>query len=110
MAKKRKSVAKNEFRFNANQKHMTYIFEDDGKKYSSVGITHQQQTFGKENMPLKNNPQKCRTDSAYIRNGIIRDKHDSYGRAKNNYKFSDEDYPKVKSKIRNYKKNRKKNK
>lgn len=110
MARKNKRVAKSEFRFNANQKHITYVFEDDGKRYSSLGITHQKQTFGKDNMPMKQNPQKGRTDDAYIRNGVIRDKHASYGRVKHNYKFSSEDFPKVKAKIRNYKKNRKKNK
>lgn len=110
-AQKPKRVAKNEFRFNNNQKHMTYVFEDDGKKYASVGITHHDKTFEKNNMPLTTNPQKNHeSDPAFIRNGIIRDKHESYGRAKHNYQFSDEDFPKVKSKIRNYKKKRKKNK
>ncbi|MEI3409509.1 MAG: hypothetical protein V8Q55_02675 [Christensenellales bacterium] len=110
MAKKKKRVAKNEFRFNENQHHMTYVFEDDGKKYSSFGITHQKRTFDRENMPLKDNPQKRRTDKAYLRNGVIRDKHGSYGKVKKNFAFSSEDYTNVKAKIRNYKKKRKKNK
>lgn len=110
MAKKKKRIAKNEFRYNANQHHMTYVFEDDGKKYSSVGITSKDKTFEKKNMPLSKNPQKTKNEPAYVRNGIIRDKHDSYSRVKRNFEFSKEDFPKVKSKIRNYKKNRKKNK
>lgn len=110
-AKKPKRVAKDEFRFNNNQKHMTYVFEDDGKRYASVGITHHAQTFEKDNMPLEDNPQKGKEgEPAFVRNGIIRDKHESYGRVKHNYKFSERDFPKVKAKIRNYKKKRKKNK
>lgn len=108
--KKKKRVVKNEFRFNANQHHITYVFEDDGKKYSSVGITHQPKTFEKSNMPLLNNPQNGHTDKAYVRNGIIRDKHASYGKIKKNFKFSSEDFKNVKAKIRHYKKKRKKNK
>lgn len=110
MPKKKKYVAKSEFRYNRNQKHITYVFEDDGKKYTAVGATHQPKTFGKDNMPLAHNPQKYKTDKAYIRNGIIRDRHSSYGRPNKNYAFSSEDFPKVKAKIRNYKKKRKKNK
>lgn len=110
MPKKKKYVAKGEFRYNRNQKHITYVFEDDGKKYTAVGITHQSKTFGKDNMPLAHNPQKYKTDKAYIRNGFIRDRHSSYGRPNKNYAFSSEDFPKVKAKIRNYKKKRKKNK
>lgn len=109
-SKRNKRVAKNEFRFNRNQHHITYVFEDDGKKYSSVGITHQPKTFEKVNMPLINNPQKGRDEKAYIRNGVIRDKHDSYGKIKKNYSFSSADFPAIKAKIRNYKKKRKKNK
>lgn len=47
MPKKKKYVAKSEFRYNRNQKHITYVFEDDGKKYTAVGITHQPKTLGK---------------------------------------------------------------
>lgn len=108
MTKQKKRVAKSEFRYNSNQHHMSYVFEDDGKKYSSVGITSKDKTFEKKNMPLAKNPQKTKTEPAYVRNGIIRDKHDSYSRVKKNFEFSEEDFPKVKSKIRNYKKNRKK--
>lgn len=110
MANKKKRTAKNEFRYNSNQKHMSYVFEDDGKKYSSLGITTKPYTFGKKNMPLSKNPQKTKTEPAYIRNGVIRNKHDSYSRVKRNFAFAEEDLPKVKAKIRNYKKQRKKNK
>lgn len=111
MTKNKRRIAKNEFRYNENQHHMSYVFEDDGKKYTSVGITSKEFTFDKKNMPLSKNPQKTMyAKPAYIRNGIIRDKHNSYSRVKRNFEFADEDFPKVKSKIRNYKKTRKKNK
>lgn len=108
MAKKKKRVAKNEFRYNRNEKHMTYVFEDDGKKYTSVGLTHNPESFGKKNIPLSKNPQKHHDEPAYIRNGVIRDRHVSYGKANRDFAFSSDDYPKVKAKIRNYKKKRKK--
>ena len=59
-------------------------------------------------MPLSINPQKNRNEQAYIRNGIIIDKKRSYSGVDKRFKFSKEDMLNVKSKIRNYKKNRKK--
>lgn len=110
MAKK-KYRAKNEFRYCKKTKHTAYIFEDDGKKYNAVGITHKEKTFGKKNMPLDKNPQKGKTEKAYIRNGIIREKHKSFGtNTRNNFEFSETDFPKVKAKIRNYKKERRQKK
>lgn len=108
MARKRYR-AKNEFRYCKKTKHTAYVFEDDGKKYNAVGITHKEKTFGKKNMPLDNNPQRGKTEKAYIRNGIIRERHNSFGPKRNNFEFSETDFPKVKSKIRNYKKERKRN-
>lgn len=95
---------KNEFRFNRKISHNTYVFGDDGKNYKAVGITHSDKTFGKDNMPLKDNPQKGKKEKAYIRNGIISDTHSHFDKPKKNFNFSKEDFPKVKSKIRNYKK------
>lgn len=100
----KKFLSKNEFRFNRKINHNTYVFGDDGKRYKAVGITHSDKTFGKENMPLKVNPQKGKKEKAYIRNGIISDIHLHFDKPKKNFIFSKEDFPKVKSKIRNYKK------
>lgn len=105
---KKKRVARNEFRFNKNQKHVNYVFEDDGKKFSSLGITHSPKTFGKKNMPLRQNPQKGHSEQAYIRNEIVRDKKSFYSRSLKNYKFSAADFKSVKAKIRNFKRKRKK--
>lgn len=100
---------KNEFRYNNDTNHIDYVFEDDGKRFASVGITHAEKTFGKTNMPLTNNPEKGHFEDAYIRNGFNRKPYKNYSSQKKNFKFSEEDFPKVKSKIRNYKKNRKRN-
>lgn len=110
---KNKRFAKNEFRYNKNTKHINYVFEEDGKKYHSVGITHQKQTLGKNkkwhnNMPLKKNPQLNKTEQSYIRYGIITDKKASYGKKKTNFLFGTEDFPSVKIKIRNFKNQRRK--
>ena len=62
-------------------------------------------------MPLDNNPQKGKTDKSYIRNGIVSDKKNNYGkRTIKNLSFSSNDFKKIKSKIRNYKKRQKKSK
>lgn len=50
--KKRKRTSKNEFRYNNRTNHPNYIFEDDGRRYSALGITHSAETMGKKNMPL----------------------------------------------------------
>lgn len=109
MAKnKRKFKPKNEFRFNRKTNHNTYIFGDDGKNYKALGITHKDKTFGKNNMPLANNPQKGKSEKAYIRNGIISDTYSHFDKPKKNFGFSNEDFSNVKSKIRNYKNRQKK--
>lgn len=104
MAKK-KYKAKNEFRYNKRTNHPNYIFEDDGTNYTAVGLTHSSKTFGKKNMPLKDNPQKGKSKKAYVRNGIIREKHRYFDIPTKKFSFSSQEYTNVKSKIRNYKKN-----
>ena len=108
---KKKFLPKNEFRYNFAEGHKSYVFGEIDGEYRSVGITHKETTFGKKNMPLSKNPQKNKTETAYIRNGIVSGKISNYGnRTIKNLAFSQEDFPKVKSKIRNYKKRQKKGK
>lgn len=60
-------------------------------------------------MPLKQNPKKGDKQSAYVRNGIITDKKNNYSKKPiKNMQFENSDFTNVKSKIRNYKKQRKK--
>lgn len=105
----KKIRAKDEFRYNYAKGHKNYVFaETDDGIYICVGITHESSTFSKPNMPLEKNPQRGKTEKAYIRNGIISDKKKYYGKKLKNYSFSSNDRKNVKSKIRNYKKKRKK--
>lgn len=107
--KRQNSSARNEFRYNNQTKHPNYIFEESNGKYRSLGVTHQERTFGKQNMPLDKNPKKGEEKKAYIRNGVISAKKSNYSKKTiNNMSFNQSDYKNVKSKIRNYKKNRKK--
>ncbi len=107
--KRDNSPARNEFRYNNQTKHPNYVFEEKSGKYHSVGITHGEQTFGKKNMPLKQNPKKGDKQSAYVRSGIITDKKNNYSKKPiKNMQFENSDFTNVKSKIRNYKKQRKK--
>ena len=105
--KKDKLEPKNEFRYNFNKRHKQYVFGETETKYKSLGITHEAETFGKKNMPLKDNPQKGKTEKAYIRNGIVSDKKRYYSEPIKNHEFSKEDMGNVKAKVRNYKKRQK---
>ena len=110
---RKRGKVRNEFRQNLDAKHPNFIFEADTENdtYKAIGITHEAETFGKKNMPLKRNPKRGKSEPSYIRNGIIETGHKNYGRKKiKNMDFSPEDKPNVKSKIRNYKKERKKKK
>lgn len=106
---RRKSVAKNEFRYNNQTAHPNYIFEESGNRYRALGLTHSSSTFGRANMPLAQNPDPKDPQKAYVRNGIISDKKSNFSRKPiNTYAFGEDDFPNVKAKVRNYKKRRKK--
>jgi len=110
---KRKRYTKSEFRYNYNTKHMNYVFEEDGNDYHSLGLTHQRRTCDKKkkwhkNMPLSYNPQKNKTKKSYIRYGVISQNKKTYGGIDKRFQFSAKEKSKVKSKIRNYKNNRRK--
>lgn len=59
-------------------------------------------------MPLKENPQGNKKEKSFVRYGIITRKKHNFSSPLNNYKFNKGDFRNVKSKIRNYKKNRNK--
>lgn len=106
-----KATVKNEFRYNNKTEHPNYIFEERGKKYRAVGLTHSDTTFGLKNMPLKQNPNSRDKDAAYIRNGIISESKSSFSKKPiKNFAFGKDDFPNVKAKIRNYKKRRRQKK
>ena len=61
-------------------------------------------------MPLDKNPNPKDTEKAYVRNGIISDKKSNFSsKPIKRVAFQSDDFAKVKSKVRNYKKKRKKN-
>lgn len=112
---KKKRYSKSEFRYNYTNKHMNYVFEEDGRKYHSLGITHDNTTYDKKkkqrrtNMPLAKNPERNKLEPSYIRYGIITDKKDNYSKKlSKKFNFSAEDFGNVKAKIRNYKNIRRK--
>lgn len=104
------SKTRSEFRYNVNAKHPNYVFEVDPKKDSwrAIGVTHEKETFGVKNTPLKVNPKKTDNRNAYLRNGVVSGNHGDFSKKPmKNMKFSKEDMPNVKAKIRNDKKKRK---
>lgn len=95
---------RNEFRYNYDTEHPGYVFKKEKGKYKSFGLTHEDKTFGRKNMPLSQNPSKTDKRPAYIRNGVISQKGRMSKKPLKKLKFSDADKPIVKSKKRNYKK------
>lgn len=107
MKKKKKIKPRNEFRYNYATGHPNYIYGETDKRYKGVGITHESETFGKKNMPLTKNPQKGKTDKAYIRNGYISDKKSNFRkRPLKGFEFDKSDFANVKSKIRHVKRHK----
>ena len=103
MPKKNKKISKNEFRYNYDTKHPSYVFMEDENKYKAFGLTHKNKTFNKTNMPLSKNPNPDDENTSYLRNGVVSSKKKNFSPILKNFVFSDEDFKNVKSKIRNYK-------
>lgn len=103
---------RDEFRFNTDANHPQYVYRYKNKKYSSLGFTHEPETFGQKNMPLKRNPKKGDSSKAYIRNGVVEGSYEAYGgrRTRKNLEFEKTDKANVKSKIRHYKNEERKKK
>ena len=99
-----KKGERNEFRYNYEEGHPEYVFQAKNGKYKAMGVTHRNETFGRKNMPLSQNPEKGKKEDSYIRNGIISSKKKNFGAVMKNYRFADRDKANVKSKKRNYKK------
>ncbi len=108
--KQEESGALWDFRFNFATGHPTLAFGRSGKQIKSVGLTHQAETFGRKNMPLKNNPNPNDSQPAFARNGIVSKNERYYGRKMPQYSVSGDDKANIKSKIRHYKKGQKKKK
>ena len=108
MTKRKKLEPMNQFRYNLSTGHMNYVWGKQGKRYKSFGLTTSDKTLGRKNMPLEDNPEHGNTKTkSYIRNGVITTSRGMFARkASNKYSFSSRDFPKVKSKIRFYKKKR----
>lgn len=106
MSKKYKPL--NEFRYNSHTKHMNFVFGTNGKKNKSLGLTLEEKTFGRNNMPLQKNTRFGSSKQSFIRNGVITDKIEVYSHKSKTHRFDKQDYPNVKAKIRNYKRNNKK--
>ena len=92
---------------------MNYIFEEDGNDYHALGLTTKRFTRDKKkkrhkNMPLDDNPKKNDSRKSYIRYGYITQNKNTFGKVDRRFAFSNNDKPKVKSKIRNFKNKRRK--
>lgn len=111
--KRKNSSVRDEYRYNIDTQHMNYIYlvEKDGDKevYHALGFTHKDTYEGVKNMPLKKNPKKGDNKKSYIRSGEIEGEREMFsGKKAKNYELTGDDKANAKSKIRHYKKDKKK--
>lgn len=62
-----KNIKKDEFRRNKITKHPAYIYEQEGKKYKHLNVTHAPITQGVKNVKLFKNPDPKDKAVAYVR-------------------------------------------
>ena len=82
-----------EFRTSRDSGHPTYLYESNDKKIKTKGITHSRHTFGKENQPLKNNPDPHDNSQAYFlpKTKIVKSKQLKKQEKYKNWRLSKED-------------------
>ena len=100
MAKKRQT--KSEFRrtnLKDGKNHPTYIYAKVGNEYMYLGITHARITKGIQNIRLEKNPQKGRSDPAYIRDELRRDSKTAFGSRLPEYNLSRKDREMIAEKL-----------
>lgn len=69
---------RSKFMFNHRIKHPTIVFEDLGKYYGYIGITHSKRYKGTKNIPLPVNPEYGNKTQAYILPNPRKDKKNAF--------------------------------
>lgn len=102
----RKYKPRNEFRINNSSLaggHPHYIFGEINGKYKSIGLTTEKNDPFKK-IKLKVNPEPGNTDASYLRMRVHTAKTKYYSKKLKGWKFSKEDMPIVRHRIKEYKK------
>lgn len=68
--------------FNYRRKHHALVFDDLGKKYGFIGVTHAPKTWGVNNHKLPQNIEKGKIDSSYILPEPMTDNKTVFGKEK----------------------------
>lgn len=71
---------RNEFRRNKRTNHPSYVFEQEGNYCKSHGLTHSKKTFGKDNIPLSQNPNPKDDRQAFARPDVQCQHRADYGK------------------------------
>lgn len=74
-----------------NDKHPAYIYEEEGKDYKYLSLTHSKYTYGVENHKLKINPKKGDDKVAYVHKKTYKSKKSSFGSVLKGWKFGKSD-------------------
>ena len=88
---KNKSRFKRGFRKNKRIDHPAYLLGRNGDKYDYIGITHSDKTNGKNNIPLKKNPNPNDKRKSYVRPTVESDDPKNFGRSYKDWAFGSED-------------------
>lgn len=87
-------------------KHPKLIVDEKKDNYGFMGLTESPKRGHHKNLELSRNPQKGKTDKAYLRDEVRYDKKQNFGKILEGYNLSEED----KIAVLNYLKRRKKKK
>ncbi len=94
------------FRKNKRINHPTYVVDKQDDVYEYIGITHSKITNGKNNIPLRNNPNPNDSRQAYVRPILEKDIDKNFGKRYSSWNFSKSDTKKVNKLIDKNKKSR----
>lgn len=72
-------------------KHPKLIVDEKKDNYDFMGLTESPKRGHHKNIELKKNPQKHKTNKAYLRDEVRYDDKNNFGEILENYKLSDED-------------------
>lgn len=92
---KKKSIKKDEFRYNKANKHPAYIFARIGHDFKYLGITHSPITEGMENIELSVNPNKKDKHKAYIRKVPGQQRSNRFGPKEKEMQLANKDKVKI---------------
>ncbi len=81
--------------------HPAYVYDNPGKDYKYVSLTHAEFTDGARNKPLKKNPNPNDNKPAYVQNKTFQSPKKNFGGKKRGWSLKKEDNKEVEKIINN---------